>query len=223
MEFILCSSEYLLLHTVHSAQSQDSNLILLTNSMSSVLGLQVLLGKEYGMMHNNPLQGLSSLKRVNSTSQFSIVSKLAKEGPVVIKAKSLSATPAVLPVVDPQDPSMPPQALPLHQYDQVENHLGPHTFDPHPQIHVATLDILEVSPGSIIGAHVEEQQRVGVQALVSSGCWRRSFLSLFSSSLLLRIDIDILEQVQRWATKMLRGLEHMTEEKVERAGFVQSR
>lgn len=62
--------------------------------------------------------------------------------------------PAGQPTVDPQDTSIPPQDLAFHWKDQWENYLGPHTLDHCPMMHVVTLDMLQVSSGSI-GAHVK--------------------------------------------------------------------
>lgn len=74
---------------------------------------------------------------------------------MVIKYKYRLSSPAGQPTVDPQDPSIPPQALTSHWKDQGEHYLGPHPLDHCLQMHVVTLDMLQVSSGNIIGAHVK--------------------------------------------------------------------
>lgn len=54
-----------------------------------------------------------------------------------------------------QDLSSPPQALPPHQHNQGIYHLA---LEHCPQNQVVTLGTLQVSFGSFIGAHEEEQQ-----------------------------------------------------------------
>lgn len=81
---------------------------------------------------------------------------------MVIKNKSLSLTPAAQTDVDPKDTSTPCQALPPHQQDQGQNHLGSHALT---QSHVVMLNTLQVSPSSSIGVHLEEQQGLTIWGL----------------------------------------------------------
>lgn len=78
----------------------------------------------------------------------------------VIKAKTLLLTPALQAIVEPRDPSNPPQALPPHKQDRGGHHLGLPALNHCPQSHTVTLDTFQVTPGSVSGAHMEEQQGV---------------------------------------------------------------
>lgn len=79
-----------------------------------------------------------------------------------MKTKSLLLTWVVQqqPVIDPQDPSIPPQAIVLHWQEWGEDHLGPLILGPHSQSHTVTLDTLQASPSGTDGAQVEELQGV---------------------------------------------------------------
>lgn len=105
------------------------------------------------------------------------VSLIFIEGPMVIQTKTLLSAQAAQTVADLQNPSTPPQALLSHWQDQWEHHLGLHSLDDYPLSHMVMLGILQISLGSIIGAHMEEQWwgnnlRTG-QALATSLRWAR--------------------------------------------------
>lgn len=76
---------------------------------------------------------------------------------MLIEIKSLLPMTAVQPTVDQQDPATPPHHPSTHQQDQIKTHLGPCALDRHPQSLLATF---QDSSGSIINAHMEDQQGV---------------------------------------------------------------
>lgn len=88
-----------------------------------------------------------------------------KEDP---EAKTLLQIPGVQTVVNLQDLSTPPQGIPPYWENPWVHHLDPHDLDYHPLSHAIMLDILQISPGSIIGAYVEKHSLRTGQALAAS-------------------------------------------------------
>lgn len=76
---------------------------------------------------------------------------------MVVETKTLLLTPAVHPIADMQYQSSPPHTFFPSIGRLRRTHLGPYAPDYHPWSSVATFDTLQIAPGSVVGACIEEE------------------------------------------------------------------